>query len=166
MGESKTKQLKREGIDKFHTPEMIDYMFNSAELVPPYARGLLSNSLVLLPEEIIDFIVENYVFISRDEEECGSQWTFNSVHFKDKKGFILLATKIWKKKSIEIAFIIAHEVAHAFKKHKTGVIALKQGTKQEKEANRLAVKWLSKHYKKKSLMKLCKPVNKILKRAE
>ena len=138
------------------TPEMIDYRLGSVELISDYARGQLANSLALLPKEVINFIVENYVFISREEDESGSQWTFSSVHFKDKKGFILLNSNIWEKKPTEIAFTIAHEVAHAFKGHEVGGITAKKGIKQEKEADKLAVNWLGKYYKKSVLIKLCK----------
>ena len=44
------------------------------------------------------------------------EWA-KSPHSGRKKGFILLNMNLWKKKKIEIDFIIAHESAHAFKRH-------------------------------------------------
>ena len=150
-------QLKKR--DKFYTPEMIDDSLGNNELVPKYARVSLAKSLSLLPEEVIDFICENYVFISHDEDDNGSHWTFNDVYFKDKLGFIWLNSSLWREKPIQTAFTIAHEVAHDFLKHHTKDYSdtnSKKRMRQEKEADRLAVEWLNKRYQKISLMKLYK----------
>jgi len=64
-----------------------------------------------------------------------------------------------EKKPIEIAFTVAREVVHAYKEHKINDYknnGIDKNIKREKEADKLAVKWLSKHYKRESLLKLCK----------
>ena len=153
------RKLKYEKPDELYTPEMILYELNgSLDLIPDHAEMLLGKSLSLLPKNVIDFIVGNYVFISQEEDEDGTHYAFDNIFFKDKIGFILLNNNLWRKKPIEIAFTIAHEVAHAFKRHTIKDfkdVDLDKGIKIEKEADRLALKWLNKHYKKESLEKLC-----------
>lgn len=153
------KNLKYEYMDNLYTPEMIDYnLDHSLGEIPEYARLPLAKSLALLPKEVIDFAIQNYVFLSEERSIDGSQWTFDHLNFKDKIGFILLSPNLWNKKPINIAFTIAHEVAHAFKGHAIKTCEdteWKNHVKREKEADKLAVKWLSNHYKKETLLKLC-----------
>ena len=153
------RKIKDEKSDKLYTPEMILYELNgSLELIPDHAEMLLGKYLSLLPKSVIDFIVGNYVFISQKEAEDGAHYAFDNIFFKDKIGFILLNSNLWRKKPIEIAYTIAHEAAHAFKGHAIKDFKdtdLDKGIKIEKEADRLALKWLSKHYKKETLEKLC-----------
>ena len=73
---------------------------------------------------------------------------------KNKIGFILLNNNLWLKEPEKIAFTIAHEVAHAFKRHHLEKFPNNdERIKQEKEADRLAMKWLSEHYKRDVLEK-------------
>lgn len=152
------EKLKYVYPDKLYTPEMIDYELDSLGEVPEYARLPLAKSLSLLPKEVIDFAIKNYVFISEEHSNSGTHYTFNTILFKNKLGFISLNSNLWDKKPINIAFTIAHEVAHAFKGHAIKTCddtAWKNYVKREKETDKLAVKWLSKHYKKETLLKLC-----------
>ena len=155
------KKLEKYNIQQSYSLEMIDYGLDTAGLVPEYARTPLAKALSLLPHEVIDFVTEHCYFISQEKGTDGSYHDFDSFH-KKAVGFILIPEEIWGKKPIQIAFTIAHEVAHALKRNKPldkgfkkiGEL-LQYVPKQEKEADRLAVKWLSRHYSKKSLMKLC-----------
>lgn len=139
-----------------YTTEGIDYSLDTTGKIPEYARGTLARALSLLPHEVIDFIVENYVILSDDDDTLGTHWTFDCYYFKDKVGFINLNSNLWKKSEIQIAFIVTHEVAHAVKGHRIlsgGGFELE--VKQEVEADTLAVEWLKKYYKVKDLKKLC-----------
>lgn len=153
------KLSKREkNIEEYYSPEMIDYNMEYSETIPYYARFPLSKALSLLPHKVIDYIVENYIFISEDKDEKGCHWTFDCIWFKNRVGFILLATNLWDKEIIQIDFTIAHEVAHAWKKHKILNLEdteVKKGIKREKEADKLAVEWLKKYYNVKSLKIFC-----------
>lgn len=147
MEETKRKYTKNYSLDD------INYNLDDAILVPEYARIPLLEALSLLPREVIDFITEHCYFITQGEELDGSYHDFRSFH-EETTGFILIPKNLWKEEQIRIAFTIAHEVAHAFKRHILSDQDLQCDLKQEKEADRLAVKWLSKHYNKKSLMEL------------
>lgn len=129
---------------------------NSIKLVPRLAQLQVARCLSFLPREVVDFIIDNYVFIGQDEDELGSQFQFDHPFFSGKKiGFILLSSQLWKRRPIEKAMVIVHEVAHAVNKFKSrryegNVIERKLA--RENEANKLAVTWLSKRYKRKSLL--------------
>ena len=148
--------------DKFYKPEMIYSTLDTArDLIPVYAGAPLAQSLALLPEDVIDFVIYNLVFIT-EEEGGGAYYSFNHVFFRDKKGFILIPDSTWKrgwnKDKIQIAFVIAHEVAHAFLNHEINTFDdtdIEKRDKEEIEADKLAVKWLSRHYEREDLMKLC-----------
>ena len=148
-----------------HTPEMIDYRLGiDRELVPDYARLQLAKFLSILPKDVIDFIISNYVFVSLSEGENGSFNHFNSIYYHDKAGFILLGETLWSKDSIQKAFTIAHEVAHAFRNHVVkdeNDMEPDRYDKREEDADKLAVDWLSRHYKKEDLLKLCHSKYKI-----
>lgn len=149
--------------DDLYSPEMVDYSLDTArDLLPEYARYQLAYSLSLLPEDIIDFVCDNLIFMSEEKKTQGGYYSFNNIFFKNRKGFILIHDSQWRKKGdknhIQITFLIAHEVAHAFKNHEIRTfddMTLEKGKKWEIEADMLAVEWLSKHYEKEDLMKLC-----------
>ena len=146
------KKIKK-SKSRFYTPEAIDYRIDgSNELIPDRARGRLAESLSLLPREVIDFIVDNYVFLSSHADG----WTLSrrDSRFKGKRGFILLHPGLWKKDMKTIAHTIAHESAHAFKN-------LGASPEQEVQADMLAVEWLSIHFDKKDLLKRCNYLGKI-----
>jgi len=51
------------------SPEGIDYALDSArDLIPNYARAPLAKALSLLPKKIIDFVVDNCIFISQESK--------------------------------------------------------------------------------------------------
>lgn len=132
-------------------------MANAIHLVPEESAGQkLMTVLFLLPSRVRDFITKNYVFISRNpNREAATHFSFKEVWFKNKKGFILIDAGLWEKDNTEIALTIAHEVAHAFLGHGVKSFGTDLSSKEEKQADRTAVKWLSKHHKKEDLMKLC-----------
>jgi len=114
--------------------------------------------LGMLPKKVIDYVVANYVLIGMSKDELGSQYPFDHPYFFGKKGFILLGSKLWNRRPIEKAMVVAHEVAHAVIHDK--YIGDKRSTfkkrlEMEEEANRLAIKWLSKRYSKERLLEIC-----------
>jgi hypothetical protein len=143
----------------FYVPDMIYLrMGKSIELVPRLARLQVAKCISLLPGEVIDF-TDKYVFIGQDRNELGSQFQFDHPYFLNKKGFILLSSQLWQRRPIEKAMVVAHEVAHAvnqdkFIRSKKNII--EKRLQMEEEANELAIKWLSKRYKKEKLLQICK----------
>jgi Zn-dependent peptidase ImmA (M78 family) len=128
------------------------------DLIPDYARALLAQSLAYLPENVIDFVVENLIFITPEAQGRGMYFSFTYTYFEGRKGFILIPESTWDENLKQIAFVITHEIAHALLNHEIRTIDDMEKEKREREeieADRLAVKWLSKHHKRESLMKLC-----------
>jgi hypothetical protein len=152
----KPRKIKR---DNNYSPGTIDVrLYKNRSTIPYIAPLPLAKSLSLLPEKVIDFVIENYVFISQQENLNGAHFTFDDLYLREKIGFILLFDNLWRKRPMQIALTVAHEVAHAVKGHKTKEVEdlnAEMIIKEEKEADKLAVRWLSKYYKRESLEKLC-----------
>jgi Zn-dependent peptidase ImmA (M78 family) len=149
---------------QFPDKEM-DYAFNihmllgnSIKLVPRLKQLDVCRYLSYLPHKVVDFIVENrLLFINPDSNQMGAYYP--PKYYKDAAGVVILNFPIWELKSIERAFVIAHEVAHAFNhnnivRYKGNIIDKR--IKMEEEANRLAIKWLSKRYNKERLRQVCR----------
>lgn len=155
------------------------YAFDVAgHLLPKYARMPLIKALSPLPKKILDFVIDNCIFMSLEAGNQGEWYNFNHPFFKGKKGIILLADSLWKASPIERALIIAHEVAHAFRGHSIIITEMsdvqehgeleieikkmieememeKKQMEMDDEADRLAIKWLVKYYDKESLLEIC-----------
>jgi len=66
---------------------------------------------------------------------------------------------LWRRRPIEKAMVVAHEVAHAvihdkYVRDKRNIA--EKRLLMEEEANKLAVKWLEKRYSKERLRQVCK----------
>lgn len=109
----------------------------------------LNLALSLLPKKAADFISKKYVIcLPTDmlwEAICLS---FDNACFKDKVGCIVFSSDSRPLEQKRINFLFAHEVAHAW-------LIKNKKANTEIEADKLAVKWLSKHYKKSDLMREC-----------
>ena len=145
------KEFKQDGS---YSPESINSRLDTGrDLIPDEAKESLSNALSLLPEKVIDFVIDNCIFISICLK-C-LYFPFDHPFFKDEIGFILLDTYIWGTSKSKRDFAIAHEVAHAYSKHKIKS-SKEEMDKQEEEADILAIKWLSEHYELKILKRIRK----------
>ena len=152
------KKQKYSVKNETYTPEIIHLKLGtSIELIPRLAQIQVTKYLSLLPKDVIDFIVEHYVFIGQEKYEMGTHFPFCHRYFRGKRGFILLNNELWKTRPIEKAFVIAHEVAHAYNEYSPKTFFnnfIERRIKREEEANKLAVVWLSKHFKKSNLIKI------------
>lgn len=131
----------------------------SIKLVPRLQQLNVSRYLSYLPREVVNFIVENYVFIGPEENELASQFELSHPYFLGRKGLIILSGQLWRRRPIEKAIVIAHEVAHAinqdkFVRDKRNI--MEKRLRMEEEANELAIKWLEKRYDKERLLQICK----------
>lgn len=128
-----------------YTPEKIAYELDDMMIISERVRVCLIKSLSYLPEKVVDFVIENCTFICLEEKDKGIHIDTNDFRFKNKRGLIILSDKLWSKEIKEIAFVIAHEVAHAYKNHgfksfnDTDVTLNK---KREKAADKQAILWL------------------------
>jgi len=152
------KNKPEKGIRELYSPERIDYSLGVAkDLIPEYARNPLAEALSFLPENVIDFVTEKIIFISILDNVDGLYYPFNHPFFKNRVGFILFPNNLWERSIIEVAFTVAHEIAHAFKEWDIqsweDLENTKRSFKNEKAADKLAVEWLSKNFPKKKLLK-------------
>ncbi|MCR4334756.1 MAG: hypothetical protein NUV47_03470 [Patescibacteria group bacterium] len=119
--------------------------FISEENINPLAKALS-----YLPENIVDFVIEKCVFISLDKKDRGEYIARNDFRLKGKRGLIILSNSLWSKSEKRIAFAIAHEVAHVYKRHgfrriedtEDGVL----NTKMERDADNQAILWLKPYF--------------------
>lgn len=135
--------------------EQIDYDLDK-DFYPEEVRYPLAKALSLLPEEVVEAVIENCIFFII--EMGGSYLSFKDKRLEGKKGIIHLDYSLFKKNSMEIAFTVAHEVAHALGDDAIEIklnMTLEDQTKPEIKADKLAVEWLSKHYEKESLIPMC-----------
>jgi len=68
---------------------------------------------------------------------------------KQKQCLIILPNMLWSKNRKTIAFVVAHEVAHAYKKH--GFKSFEDSDlvlngKRERDADKQAILWLRPHF--------------------
>lgn len=134
---------------KFYTPEDISYMLDMGGLIDER----LIDALALLPKKIVDFVQDNCVIITIQPLENGLHWNLDDKIFKNKQSLIILHPNVWEKKWLEVVLIVAHEVAHAYLKHKIWMDG--KDLKQEKDADTQAVAWLNTHWGNADLLKLC-----------
>ena len=138
---------------KFYTPQQVSYMFDTSDVI----NRRVYDALALLPKEVVDFVYEKCAIVTMEEEE-GNHWNLDSELFKDKTELIILNSHIWDFEWPKTALIIAHEVAHAFLGHKTRSDQGKDRP-QELAADEQAVTWLSVHWEREALLKLCYYLN-------
>jgi len=96
-----------------------------------------------IPLGVVDFLSENVIFIS--DSEYNWAWSLNRSDFsKIGRGIIFLSDEIFRKTKKEMEFTISHEIAHQYLRHKSPIFNMlpeKVTERQEKEADRLAIKW-------------------------
>ena len=110
--------------------------------------------LAYLPKEIVDFVEEKCAILTIDDDdrEYASHWDLDSFVFKNKTCLIILNANIWKKKGPSLVMAVAHEVAHAYLRHKIRVPE-NQWLRNERAADKQAIAWLKPHWKKQRLIK-------------
>ncbi|HAJ44433.1 MAG: hypothetical protein UV53_C0006G0026 [Candidatus Azambacteria bacterium GW2011_GWE1_42_9] len=131
------------------TPEEIDYELLDKCLISEDARAPLSRALSYLPNVVIDFVIENCVFISPGKDDRGIYIATGDFRLKQKQCLIILPNMLWSKNRKTIAFVVAHEVAHAYKKH--GFKSFEDSDlvlngKRERDADKQAILWLRPHF--------------------
>jgi hypothetical protein len=132
--------------------EWIDYKPDKDEIEYKPAkdfRAALETGFRLLPKKVVDFIESKYVlFYPQDIFVEGACIFLDKAKFKGKVGCILIFPGLLGAGKMTIYFVVAHEVAHAW-------LRKNKKADTEVEADKLAVKWLSKHYKESDLIRYC-----------
>ncbi len=131
-------------LEATYTPKWIQSVYGDwFNNIPADKASPFYCAIAKLPKEVIDFVFKYYYFSLITPKIFGRCLSFLPLIRAKKKGMILFTEAIWKKSQTFISFIIAHEVAHACLGHVGGndVHTEKSLKKQEKEADKLAIKW-------------------------
>jgi predicted metal-dependent peptidase len=98
------------------------------------------NTIERLPPECIDFLSDKkIIFIKSSKDELAS-FLKNEV-VRNYECIIILNPAIWVLKDDEFQYVISHEIAHYFLNHDS---KREIGSKEEKIAHDLTVKWMIK----------------------
>jgi len=112
-------------------------------------KAALKLAFSLLPKKVADFIESKYkLFYPQNMFLEGACIFLDKASFKGKVGCILIFPGLRGERKMTVDFVLAHEVAHAW-------LRKNKKANTEVEADKLAVKWLSKHYKESDLIKQC-----------
>jgi len=109
-----------------------------------YSKKLVCKTMLLLPEEIVDYVTKNVWFLSSFDDSWA--YTYDGNDFKNQK-LIFLSDELLSQDENQIKFTIVHEIGHVMLKHKnaTYTVQTKQHVlKQEKEANEFAQRFTAK----------------------
>lgn len=130
-------------------------MDSDLDFIPEYAHYDFLKALSYLPKSIRAKVISGCVFLSGDRRNTGSYHSLKDNMWKDKKGFIYFSLLLWELKPVEIDFCVAHEIVHFLQDTSIDYGKQFHHFKEEKEADKLAIKWLEKQHKKKELLKAC-----------
>lgn len=112
-------------------------------IAKPLLEALVCESLLKLPDEVIEYVVEHVWFFSSHDDAWA--YTFHGNDLKNKH-FIFLSDDLAKEDRAQIGYTIIHEIGHIILKHKNS-IGRKQSQseirKQEFEADLFAKKYLT-----------------------
>lgn len=105
-------------------------------------RRWVCETVLLLPEEMIDFVTRNVWFISSPEDA----WAF-TFRGSDIKGqhLIVLTDELFKQKPEDIRYTIIHEIGHVILGHKNSMRETQTQSEikeQEREADTFAKRYL------------------------
>jgi hypothetical protein len=119
----------------------------NAALGADYSK-ILFNALSKLPKDVVQWAIENTVFISSLGTYYAYTLNLEELVAKGKTGLIVLCERLKHQSEEEQIFDIAHEIAHAKLKHSTAFpneeAASRSEEKDENEADDLAKIWLQK----------------------
>lgn len=125
-------------MEKF-TPTKIKKEFKYRLLVNKKAAEIICKTLLLLPNEMIDFVTNHCWFVGSMDDSWGL--TLKAKDLNKKDYLIFLSDELLSEPVNQIKFTILHELGHVILKHKNsiGIIQSKNEIKkQEKEADEFA----------------------------
>ena len=138
-------------INNHYSAEEIDYTLDMGGFI----NNGLADALALLPKKIVDFAISKCAILTPELNSDGSTWNLDWRYINSRKWLIIISPKVWNKSSKKRAFIVAHEIAHAYLKHKV-MEDITDDKQHEMDADTLAIEWLSGKWSKKELLKICK----------
>jgi hypothetical protein len=108
----------------------------------PFTKTMIYETILLLPDEITEYVARHVWFFSSHEEAWG--YTFHGNDLKDKH-FIFLSDELFRQEKSQIKFTILHEIGHIILKHENSIGRKQTQTEiklQEREADQFAKKYL------------------------
>lgn len=106
-------------------------------------REWVCKTVVLLPDEMIDYVTKNIWFISSPDDAWA--FTFRGADIKDKH-LIVLSDGLFQQEDEDISYTIVHEIGHAILNHKNSMGRMQTESEikaQEIEADQFARKHLA-----------------------
>lgn len=122
---------------QMYSPEQIKYRIADYCELSYEAEILFFSALSKLPYDIIDFAVERIFFLTSPPEGSGARTFLISNKYKI---IILFQPLFWQGTDNDVENGIAHEIAHAYLKHRFDKPC--ETNNMDKEADDLASKWL------------------------
>lgn len=123
---------------QMYSPEHIQYRIAGYYELPYDAELLLFPALSKLPPDIIDFAIESLFFLTSTSEGSGARTFLITNKYQAIVHFHPL---FWQRQGNDVEDGVAHEVAHAYLKHRFDTD--NENKDIEKDADKLASKWLS-----------------------
>lgn len=106
-------------------------------------KGLITEALTMLPEDIQEYITNNVWFLSSFPDAWA--YTFTGADIPDKH-LIILSDELFSEPKSQIQYTILHEIGHVILKHKNSINykqTKQEIEKQEDEADRFAKLYLN-----------------------
>ena len=121
----------------------VRYALGGKLIAKPLLKTIICGTLLLLPNEIINYVVKHVWFFSSSDDAWA--YTFNGNDAKDKH-FIFLSDELMHQEKSQIEYTILHEIGHIILKHKNSIGRQQTQSeikKQEIEADLFAKKYSS-----------------------
>lgn len=112
-------------------------------IAKPFLETMVCESLLKLPAEIIEYVVEHVWFFSSSDDAWA--YTFHGNDLENKH-FIFLSDDLAKEKQSQIEYTIIHEIGHIILKHQNSIDRRQTQSeirKQELAADQFAKKYLA-----------------------
>jgi hypothetical protein len=129
-----------------YAADEVDYAFGSMNnQVSDDFRVMLDRALAAMPKKVVDWAVTNIFFVS-STKKCWA-YTLNPKDWSHVKGLVFLCETLKSQNSEKQTLHIVHEIAHVKLGHRSPILSnpsREEWTAQEREADKLAARWLEK----------------------
>lgn len=109
-----------------------------------HTKKIIIKTILLLPEELINFVTKNCWFISSFED--GWAFVLKGNEIKNNEYLIFLSDELIRESEDQIRYTILHEIGHVILGHRNSIVEVQSKAevrKQEKEADGFARKYLN-----------------------
>lgn len=130
--------LKEQEEKQMYSAGNIKYRFAGYYHIPPFAEKFFFPTIAKLPHKIIDFAIKRILFITGEPDSSGAATLLITNKYR---AVVYFGPKFWDRSISDIEDGIAHEIAHAYLKHRFDTD--NEGKDIEKDADELASIWLN-----------------------